>query len=127
MKRLIVIALVVAVIAIAVNDTARYLMAYYGVDEVTRASAATAAQLARSSNGDRNGPGLAAENYATEHGVHVNGYDQANGVVTVWTDAPVTGTIAYGALVNAMSGVPFKDWWKKMPRISGKASAYTTM
>ncbi len=127
LKRLLVIALVVAVIAIPINDGVRYLMAFYSVDDVTRGASEQAAGLVHSSGGDRNGPGLAAVNYARDRGVTVTNYDQQNGVVTVWTAAPVNGTIVYGAIVNATSGVPFRDWWKKAPLVKAKATAYSAL
>ena len=123
-KRVLIIALVVALIAIPINDVVRYLGAFYNLDNVTRQSAQAAAESAKSSGGDTRGPGMAAVEYAAARGVHVYGYEQVQGTVTVWTDMKVTGTLAWGPIAAAMAGVPFKDWLKTPPTIKSKAEAF---
>jgi hypothetical protein len=122
LKRLLVIALVVLVIAIPVNDFARFLMTFYSLDTVTRAAAQAAADQAKR-QASRDVAGAAAVRYAQANGVHVYGYDQTQSNVTVWTDAPVPGTLAWGAIVAAMARKPFGEWWKTPPTIQGKAEA----
>jgi hypothetical protein len=123
LKRLLVIILVVALVAIPINDLVRFLGAFYSLDNVTRAAALTAAEQAKRSRADRTGPGTAAVEYAAARGVHVSGYDQDQSKVTVWTDAPVPGTLAWGPLTAAFARKPFKQWWASPPLIRAKAEA----
>ena len=122
-KRLLVIALVVALIAIPINDVVRFLGAFYNLDNVTRAASQVAADQARRSGGDTTGPGTAAVGYAQANGVHVYGYDQSQSKVTVWTDAPVHGTLAWGALMAALARRPLTEWWTVPPTIRSRAEA----
>jgi hypothetical protein len=123
LKRVLIIILVVAAIAIPINDVTRFLGAFYSLDNVTREASQVAAEQARRSGGDRTGPGTAAVQYAAAKGVKVYGYDQNQGKVTVWAEAPVKDTFAWGPLMAALAGKPFGRWWSTPVMIRSKAEA----
>jgi hypothetical protein len=122
-KRLLIIALVVALIAIPINDLVRYLTAFYNLDNVTRAASQVASDKAKASGGDKTGPGTAAVAYCAANGVRLYGYDQDQSRAMVWTETSVPGTIAWGPLVAALAGKPFREWFKTAPVIRSKAEA----
>ena len=122
-KRLVIAGLVVLVVAALINDIGKYLSGYYGLDKVTRATAAEAASVAKHSAADSRAPGLAAMAYATQNGVEVYGFDQSNGRCTVWTRANVAGTWVWGPVLAVTAGKPYSQWWSTPVPIKGKSEA----
>jgi hypothetical protein len=123
LKRVLVIALVVAVIAIPINDVVRYLGSFYNLDNVTRAASQVAAERAMRPGGDRTAAGTAAVRYGAANGVRIYGYDQDQAKVTVWAEAPVRGTFAWGPLMAALARKPFAQWWTTPVMIRSRAEA----
>jgi hypothetical protein len=102
---------VVAIVAVPVNDAGRYVSAFYNLDTVTRDTAVQAGQAAHYSRNDSSGPGAAAVAYAAQHGVTVDGYDQTSDVVVVTTWIQVPGTWVAGPVMAAFAHKPLSQWW----------------
>jgi len=111
LKRLIRILVVVAIVAVLVNDAGRYISAFYSLDTVTRDTAVQAAQAAHNSRNDPSGPAAAAVAYAAQHGVTIDGYDQTSDAVVVTTWIPIPGTWVVGPVTAAFARKPLSQWW----------------
>ena len=105
LKRLVVIALVVA----RDRDTDQRPGALPGHvlqprqrDARGRSGSSRAGQEVRRTT--RRRPGPRRSTTRRQNGVHVYGYDQAQGKVTVWTEAPVPGTLGWGPIAAAARG-----------------------
>jgi len=103
-KKLIVIALVLAVGAAFVNDVGRFTRSRYNLDNATHQIvdeiAARAGRLPR----DQAAGQVAA--LAQEKGIRVYQYDQNGTGVQVWTELPIEGTWVLGRFVAWRSGKP---------------------
>lgn len=122
-KRLIVAAVVVAIVATLINDIGTYLTSYYRLDNVTRGAASAAAYVVKHDPTATTASGLAAMAYAQTNGVTLYGFDQSNGRCTVWTRADVIGTWVWGPVSAALAGKPYTQWRSAPLPITGKAEA----
>ncbi len=104
-KRFIVALLVVAVIAIAANDTWRYLGATQAMREASFALAQWAGQNAASLTRDQAAGELAAQAQAA--GVRLVMYDQKDGRARIWVEKDVEGTIVAGTVNSLLVGESF--------------------
>ena len=123
LKRILIAAVIILVVATPINDIGKYLSGYYNLDTVTRRAADEAASVAKRNLGDTTASGLAAMGVAQTAGIVVYGYDQSNGRCTVWTRANVPGTWVWGPVLAAMSGKPYTQWWGAPVPITGKADS----
>ena len=121
-KRILTIVLVVAVVAIPINDFGRYLSAYYSLDNVSRDAASAAASRARQLD-NHDATAAVAVQYAQAHGVTVKFYDQSLERITLTTTIAVPGTWVWGPLVAASKGAPYQQWWNIPLTIESKAES----
>ena len=90
MKKLIIIALVIAVGAVFVNDVGRFTRARYNLDEATNYVVDETASAAGSLTRDK--AAMKAAGLAQEEGIRVYQYNQNGTGVEVWTEIDVAGT-----------------------------------
>jgi Flp pilus assembly protein TadG len=121
-KRIMVIALAVAIVAIPINDFGRYLNAYYNLDNVSRDAASAAAGQAHRL-GNRDATAAVAVRYAQSRGVTIKFYDQTLERITLTTTTSVPGTWVWGPFVAATKGAPFQQWWNIPLTIESKAQS----
>lgn len=115
------IALIVALIAIPINDFGRYLTSYYNLDNITREATAEAA---RSGGGNsREERARTAVAYAGPRGVTVKFVDLENDHIVVKTTMPVSGLLVWGPFVAATNGVPWQRWWTTPVIIQSSANS----
>jgi hypothetical protein len=122
LKRILTIVLVVAIVAIPINDLGRYLTAYHNVDTVTRDAAGQAASQARHL-GNRDATAAVAVRYAQARGVTIKYYDQTVDRIILTTTIAVPGTWVWGPVVAASQRVPFSQWWSTPLVIETKAES----
>ncbi len=103
-RRIIVIVLVVAAIALVVNDLSHYASAQRGLRSTTYDLALWAGKNAQQLSRDQAARELAV--MASEKGVTVYQYGQGDNSVQVWTKADVNGTLVAGALVHLFRSEP---------------------
>ena len=103
MKKILVIALIVGVAAIFVND----LGAYVGARRDLVEGARDAANAAAGTGGSRDAAARAAAEAAHARGAEVYLYNQDGSRVEVWARIPIEGTIAYGPIRSLIAGDPF--------------------
>lgn len=96
MRRLFTWALVIGLVALAINEAGSYLSALYRLDKASHEIAITASNVARGNTRDTQAGGRAAMAKAAELGVTVRGYEETSEQVRVWTKAPVTGSWVIG-------------------------------
>ena len=106
-RRLVVIALVVAVLGIAIADTYRYATAQQHLGSTTYDLATWAAQNASAFDRDQMANKLAAD--AAAEGITVYQYGQTDNAVQVWTESKVEGTFVAGLVVNLLRGASFSE------------------
>jgi len=104
MKKLIIIALVVVVGAVFVNDVGRFTRSRYNLDNATNQIVDEIAFTAASLPRDKAAGQVAA--LAQEKGIRVYQYDQNGTGVQVWTELPIEGTWVLGRFVAWRSGKP---------------------
>lgn len=92
MKKLLGIALLLAIVATGINDLGRWATASYDLGITTDGIAQHAADIERRTRGSRESVGIAAAVYGSQQGVTVTTYDQDDTRVYVTTQAKVTGT-----------------------------------
>lgn len=109
MKKLIVAALVLGVVAAVVNDGARYLATLYVLEEGTQAVADAAAVAAREDRRSSQPGGREAVRLAAERGFAVYGYDADETSVRVWTKDEVEGTWVAGPFLAWRAGRPLSS------------------
>ncbi len=102
MKKIIVIAVVLALAAVFVNDLGAFVNTRRELVEATR----EAADVAAGTRGDRNTAGRAAAAAAAARGVEVYLYDQDGTRVQVWARAEIEGTLVYGRVLALIAGEP---------------------
>lgn len=90
MKKLIVIALIVALGAVFVNDVGRFARARFNLDESTNRVVDETASFAGSLSRDK--AAMQAATLAQQHGIRVYQYDQNGTGVELWTEIDVPGT-----------------------------------
>lgn len=103
MKKLLGIAIAVALIAIVLNDGGRYLAAWNGLDSIAQDCAVAAAST---QSRDRNEAARAAVAKATPQGATVYLYDQNEATVHVWVEKPVTDTWVLERIWAPITGQP---------------------
>lgn len=104
MKKLIVIALVVALGAVFINDIGRFARSRYNLDNATNQVVDEIASRAASLPRDKAAGQVAA--LAQQHGIRVYQYDQNGTGVQVWTELPVEGTWVLGKYVDWRNAQP---------------------
>ena len=104
--RIVKIVLTVAILAVLVNDTSRYVSTLYNLGNVTRESASRSAAEVKPASGDRARTWQAGETYAEQAGAVVYGFDMNEHSVHVWTRMPVKGTWVVHRVVAALDGKP---------------------
>jgi hypothetical protein len=122
LKRILTIALVVAIVAIPINDIGRYLSSYYNLDNISRDVAFQAASQARRVTG-RDALAAYAAQYALERGVTVKYFDMTIDKIDVTTTMAVPGTWVWGPVVAASKGLPWSQWWNTPLVIEAKAES----
>jgi hypothetical protein len=122
-KRILQIALVVAIVATPINDVGRYLGGYYNLDNATRDIASQAGMRAKNPSSSRDQVAAFAAQFAQQKGITVKYFDQTVDKVTVWTTTTVPGTWVWGPAVAASQGVPFPKWWSTPLVIESKAES----
>lgn len=118
MKRILVIAITLAIVGGTINDVGRYATALYYLDQSTVDVAETASSAAK--GGTRDIAGRAAMQTAATHDLELYGYDQDSTTVHVWTRKKVTGTMFYGPVKALMSRQP----WDTPFTVADDAKAY---
>lgn len=103
MKKLLGIAIAVALVAIVLNDGGRYLAAWNGLDTLAQNCAVAAAGT---QSRDRNEAAKAAVAVASTEGATVYLYDQDEATVHVWVEKPVTGTWVLARIWAPIMGQP---------------------
>jgi len=103
-RTLLIIALVIAVIAVVVNDGGRYSSKRYDLSAVTERVADEVASSARGNTRDE--AAALAETLAQSSDVHVYQYDQNDQGVQVWTEITVPGTWVLGPFMAWRAGKP---------------------
>jgi len=106
-RKTIVIALVVAVIALIANDVWRYAEAQQRLRDTTYSISRWAAETALDEPRDRVAKELVEK--AAPAGVTVTMYGQSETGVQVWTQTEVPGLIFAGTIVNMMQGKSFAE------------------
>lgn len=104
MKKLIIIALVVALGAVFVNDMGRFTRARYNLDEATNQVVDETASFAGSMTRDQ--AAMKAATLGQERGVRVYQYDQNGTGVEVWTQIDVPGTLVLARYAAWRDGKP---------------------
>lgn len=104
LRRIVIIALVIAVIGLIINDASRYASAQRLLRDTTYDLATWAAGEATPTNRDAVAGDIAA--MAAEKGVRVYQYGQSDQSVQVWAETTVEGTIVAGIVYNLFAGVP---------------------
>lgn len=104
MKKLIIIALVIAVGAVFVNDVGRFTRARYNLTESTNFVVDEAASFAGSLTREK--AAMRAATLAQKDGVRVYQYDQNATGVQVWTEIDVDGTLVLGRYMAWRNGKP---------------------
>jgi len=103
-KKLIVIALVVALAAVFINDVGKFTRSRYNLDNATKQVVDEIASHAGSLPRDQ--AAQQAATLAQQNGIRVYQYDQNGTGVQVWTELPVEGTWVLGRLAAWRSGKP---------------------
>lgn len=106
-RRIIGIIILLAVLVIAGNDGWRYVTAQQALRDTTYDLATWAATNA--STMTRNAAATTLASMAQTRGVRVYQYGQNEQGIQVWTEAPVTKTIAVATIVNLAKGRPFAE------------------
>ncbi|MBE0476213.1 MAG: hypothetical protein IBX62_03835 [Coriobacteriia bacterium] len=106
MKKFLVAALVLLIVATLVNDAGRYLRMMFRLDTATQEIVRIAADAAPSERGKSQPGGRAAVRAAQERGLVVYGYQIEGNEVQVWTQAMVDGTWIYGPFLAWQAGKP---------------------
>ena len=104
MKKLIIIALIVVVGAVFVNDIGRFTRARYELSEATNLVVDEAASFAASLTREK--AAMQAATLAQKHGIRVYQYDQNGTGVQVWTEIDVGSTWLLGRFVAWREGKP---------------------
>ncbi len=107
LRRLIIIALVLAVIGVVIHDLSTFASAQRDLGDATYDLATWAARNTDGLSRDKAAAKVAAE--GTRHGVTVYLYDQSDRSVEVWTRSYVDGTFVAGPVVNLVRGMPFSE------------------
>lgn len=107
LKRLIIIALILAVVGVVIHDLSIFASAQRALGDTTYDLATWAAHNTEGMKRDKAAAKVAAE--AARHNVTVYQYDQSERQVEVWTRAEVPGTIVAGPIVNLVRGVSFPE------------------
>ena len=103
MKRLIVIAIVVALVATFINDLGRYAKTRY---DLSNTAMTTADALVDEPSASRDTNARAAARLAQAEGATVYLYDQDDTKIYVWVQKPVEGTWALAPIMALISGSP---------------------
>lgn len=106
MKKLLGIALVVALAAAAINDIGRYATTAYNLGETTGEIARYAADRVRTTGASREVIGSEAATFASQRGIEVTAYDHNASQVVVQTRASVNGTWVLAPGLALMNGQP---------------------
>lgn len=107
MKKLLGIALLVAIVATGINDIGRYFTTRYTLGETSGEIARAAADRARAGN-SRDAVAMEAATFAVQRGIEVTAYDQNTNLVTVYTRAKVEGTWVLTRVVALVGGNPME-------------------
>jgi len=106
MVKKILYAIVIVALAIGVvNDLGRYITARYRLSEIT----SEAARVAARHEGGRDAAAVAAAKYAKTQGAEVYAFDQTDSSVEVYTQMPLEGTWALGAVLSTIEGGRLAD------------------
>ncbi len=114
-RRSIVIILVLAVLAVAANDTWRYVQAQRRLRDTTYTIARWAAENAPSSSRDAIADELVT--MAAPAGVTVTMYGQDDAGVQVWTKTDVPGLIVLGTAMNLAQGKSLGEAMSTSPSV----------
>ena len=106
MKKLLLAALVIGVIASVVNDVGRYLGAIGRLDAATSQVAQAAASAGRKDKNRTQPGGRAAVAAAQERGILLYGYQVEDNEIQVWTSDEVEGTWVAGPFLAWQAGKP---------------------
>jgi hypothetical protein len=107
LKKLLIAALVIAVIAVILNDAWQYSEAQRNLRDTTYDLTMWAARNGGDLSRDQAAAKVAA--LATQDGVTVYQYDQSEQGVRVWTQSTVPNTIVVGTVVNLTDGMPIAE------------------
>ena len=107
MRRLLTIALVIALMAIVVNDASHYFLAYVDLRNSTDELADSVASVAGSVQADRLGQKIA--DLAAGLKIRVTRYAMTPGQITLWTQENATGTWLLGPYLALRQGVPLEQ------------------
>jgi hypothetical protein len=103
-RRVISIALVIALAIVFLNDIGRWVNSQSRINEKTARLAEWAAAEVKSS--DRNAGARMVMEQASKDGLTVTGYDQNDYTIKIWTATDVPGTIVLGPYTGLLRAVP---------------------
>ncbi len=103
MKTFLIIALIIGVAAVFINDVGHFARSKYDLNTATET---VVDELVRSKRMTRHEAAIKAAKLGQQEGVEVYQYDQDDAGIKVWTRVPVDGTLVLG---------PFKAWRADQP------------
>jgi hypothetical protein len=103
-KKIVIAAVIVVVVIAIINDVGRYIITWNSLDQAT----IEATRIASQTKG-RDAAAQAAVDYAVTQGVTVYAYDEKDGNVYVWTEAPLERTWFLDSVLLVVQGGSLSD------------------